>query len=176
MPDTSNSGMPAARGNCLQSNPSDLHEGQPMTHGNPLTPEIRPHFRRRKNEDLNGTSRAPNNRRRKGTMALTILDDIISSDRTAHSARVLPGASRGWEVSWLAGRRLDRNAAITAMVLADATGPGGMHPGYRLWIHVEGWAAELGLTAPGVLARTARAPSRAEARNSAMPADPEAAG
>jgi hypothetical protein len=109
-------------------------------------------------------------------MALTILDDIISSDRTAHSARVLPGATHGWEVSWLSGRRLDRNAAITAMVLADVTGSGDIHPGHRLWIHVEGWAAELGLTAPDVLTRTTRAPSRTDAGMNAQPSDPEAAG
>jgi hypothetical protein len=109
-------------------------------------------------------------------MTLTILDDIISSDRTAHSARVLPGETRGWEVSWLAGRRLDRNAAITAMVLADVTGSGEMHPGHRLWIHVDGWAAELGLTTPDVLARTTRAPARTDPGKSAAPSDPEMGG
>jgi hypothetical protein len=109
-------------------------------------------------------------------MTLTILDDVISSDRTAHSARVLPGPTRLWEVSWLSGRSLDRNAAITAMVLADVTGSGDMHPGHRLWIHVEGWAAELGLTAPDVLTRTTRAPSRSDAGMNALPSDPGAAG
>jgi hypothetical protein len=109
-------------------------------------------------------------------MALTILDDIITSDRTAHSARATPSAARGWEVSWLSGRRLDRNAAITAMVLADATGSGAIHPGHRLWVHVEGWAAELGLTAPDVLTMTTREPSRTDPVKNAQLSDPEAAG
>src|ERR1700742_3462502 len=64
-------------------------------------------------------------------MALTILDDSMSSDRSTHSARLVPGRAHLWEVSWLSGHRLDRNGAITAMVLADLTSPGGLHPGDR---------------------------------------------
>ena len=45
-----------------------------------------------------------------------------------------------------------------------------------LWVHVEGWAAELGLTAPEVLTRTTRAPSRTDEGKNALPSDPEAAG
>jgi hypothetical protein len=107
-------------------------------------------------------------------MALTILDDIMSSDRSSHTARLVPGDKRMWEVSWLPGRHLSRNSAITAMVLADVTGPGDMHTGHRLWVHVEGWAAELGMTAPDVVARTVGGPTRADVGNSALPADPEA--
>ncbi|MCW2931847.1 MAG: hypothetical protein JWM19_2809, partial [Actinomycetia bacterium] len=51
-------------------------------------------------------------------------------------------------MSWLPGQLLDRNEAITAMVLADLAGPDTVHDGHRLWPHVQGWAAELGLTAP----------------------------
>jgi hypothetical protein len=109
-------------------------------------------------------------------MALTIGDDTISSDRTAHTARVMADKDPRWEVSWLPGRRLDRNSAITAMVLADVTGPGDMHSGHRLWSHVEGWAAELGLTAPDVLAQSAAPPGWAAVDKNAVPADPEAAG
>ena len=47
-------------------------------------------------------------------MALTILDDAMSSDRSAHTARAVPGARHRWEVSWLPGRHLDRNSTITA--------------------------------------------------------------
>jgi hypothetical protein len=109
-------------------------------------------------------------------MALTIGDGTMSSDSTAHTARKAPGQQHQWEVSWLPGRQLDRNSAITAMVLADITGPGDMHPGHRLWVHVEGWAAELGLTTPDVLAQTADSPGRAGTGKSAEPADPEAGG
>ena len=107
-------------------------------------------------------------------MALTIDDDSITSDGSAHTAHRAPGNGNRWEVSWLPGRRLDRNSAITAMILADVTTRGDVHPGDRNWIFVEGWAAELGLTAPDVLARTVGEPQ--ERSEGALPADPEAAG
>jgi len=109
-------------------------------------------------------------------MALTILDDTISSDRTAHTACLVPGEDHWWEVSWLPGRSLDRNSAITAMLLADVTARGDVNAGHRLWIHVEGWAAELGLTAPDVLTRTSGPSARAKTDKTALPADPAAAG
>lgn len=61
------------------------------------------------------------------------------------------------------------------MVLADVTARGDVNAGHRLWIHVEGWAAELGLTAPDVLTQTTASPER-DAGKTALPADPEAAG
>jgi hypothetical protein len=70
---------------------------------------------------------------------------------------------------------MDRNSAITAMVLADITGPGDVRAGHRLWVHVEGWAAELGLTTPDVLAQTSSPPGWTGPGKSALPADPEAA-
>ena len=111
-------------------------------------------------------------------MTLTIADHTISSDHSAHTARAVPGTRHLWEVSWLPGRHLDRNSAITAMILADITGhqdPGG---GRQLWAqaHLEGWAAELGLTAPDALTRAGRPPGRADAEETAVPADPEAGG
>jgi len=109
-------------------------------------------------------------------MALTILDDTMSSDRSAHTARAVPGTRHRWEVSWLPGRHLDRNSAITAMMLADTTGPGDVHAGHPLWPHVEGWAAELGLTGPDALAQAGDPPSRDGAGRNAMPTDPEAGG
>jgi hypothetical protein len=109
-------------------------------------------------------------------MGLTIGDDSISSDRSRHTARLAPGEEQWWEVSWLPGRPMDRNSAITAMVLADVTAYGDVNARHRLWIHVEGWAAELGLTAPDVLTRVSSPPGRHEPGKAALPADPEAAG
>ena len=111
-------------------------------------------------------------------MTLTIADHTISSDHSAHTARAVPGTRHLWEVSWLPGRHLDRNSAITAMTLADITGhqdPGG---GHQLWAqaHLEGWAAELGLTAPDALTRAGRPHGRADAEETAITADPEAGG
>jgi hypothetical protein len=109
-------------------------------------------------------------------MALTIGDATITSDRTAHTARTETGEEHRWEVSWLPGRHLDRNSAITAMTLADLIAHGDVHAGHRLWPHVEGWAAELGLKAPDILAEIARPPGRQDADRNALTADPETAG
>lgn len=108
-------------------------------------------------------------------MALTIGDDAITSDRTAHTARPLADDQHHWEVSWLPGRVMHRNSAITAMILADVTGPGDLRAGDPLRVHVEGWAAELGLTAPDVLTRTAGSPRQPDAHGGALQAGREAA-
>jgi hypothetical protein len=92
-------------------------------------------------------------------VSLTINDTTMTSDQTAHTARQTPGRN-GWEVSWLPGETLDRNSAITAMVLADTTAERDIHEGHhRLWPHIQGWAEELGLTAPDAIAKTSQPPS-----------------
>jgi hypothetical protein len=91
-------------------------------------------------------------------VTLKIDDTTMTSDRTTHTARHSPERN-GWEVSWLPGQTLDRNSAITAMVLADTTAEPGLHEGHRLWPFVQGWAAELGLTAPDAIAKTSQPPS-----------------
>ena len=91
-------------------------------------------------------------------MTLTINDSSMTSDQSAHTARHAPGRN-GWEVSWLPGQTLDRNTAITAMILADTTAEPDLHEGHRLWPHIRSWAAELGLTAPDAIARTSQPPS-----------------
>ena len=78
-------------------------------------------------------------------MTLTIDDTTMTSDQSAHTARQAPSRN-GWEVSWLPGQTLDRNTAITAMILADLVREEELHEGHRLWPHIQGWAAELGLT------------------------------
>jgi hypothetical protein len=109
-------------------------------------------------------------------MTLHILDDSITSDQTGHTARRIAPDKHGWEVSWLPGQVMSRNSAITAMLLADLTGPGDVDAKHNLWPHIEGWAAELGLTARDVTARTAGPPGRTSPGKSPLPADPEAAG
>jgi hypothetical protein len=100
-------------------------------------------------------------------MALTILDDSMSSDRTTHCARLMPGRTHLWEVSWLQGHRLDRNGAITAMVLADLTGPGDLNPGDRQWTFIEGWADELGLGVDDAVERISQPSAWAAAESQA---------
>ena len=105
-------------------------------------------------------------------MTLTINDDDITSDHTPHTARLASGGSEH-----LGGVLAPRpppgpEQAITAIVLADLTGPGGIHAGHRHWPNIEGWAAELALTAPEALTQIANSPGWKDA----APDDPEAAG
>jgi hypothetical protein len=91
-------------------------------------------------------------------MAITINDTTMTSDHTLHIAQLAPGRQHEWEVSWLPGQALDRNSAITAMVLADTAGSGDLHHGHRLWPHIQSWAAELGLTGPDAITRISQPP------------------
>ena len=100
-------------------------------------------------------------------MAVRILDDSMSSDRSPHTARSAPGEKHRWEVSWLPGRRLGRNEAVTAMTLADMTADGNVRPGHRLWPHIEGWAAELGMTGSQALGHVAGPPRWAKRQEKA---------
>jgi hypothetical protein len=88
-------------------------------------------------------------------MTLTINDITMTSDQTGHTARHEP-SQNGWEVSWLPGRVLDRNSAITAMVIADQAGERDLNERDRLWPFIESWAAELGLTGSDAVNRVSR--------------------
>ena len=91
-------------------------------------------------------------------MTLTINDDTMTSDQTPHTARLAPGCQHLWQASWLPGEVLDRNSATTAMLLADTAAKGDLHQGHRLWPHIQGWAAELGLTGPDAIAQVSQPP------------------
>ena len=110
-------------------------------------------------------------------MTLTINDTTMTSDQTAHTARQAPGSQHLWEVSWLPGRTLDRNSAITAMVLADTTAEPDLNEGHRLWPHIQSWAAELGLTAPDAIAQASQLPGdiNRQQEQASRPPDREAA-
>src|SRR5689334_11192210 len=91
-------------------------------------------------------------------MALTIDETVMTSDQSPHIARQAPGDRHGWEVSWLPGQVLDRDTAITAMMLADIAATGDICPDHRLWPAVQSWSAEVGLTGPDAMARAAQPP------------------
>ena len=81
-------------------------------------------------------------------MSLTITDEPISGRHTPHTVRLGHfQAGDAWQVSWLPGQLMDRNAAITAMLIAEiaVSGPAGAKPGRT---HVAAFGPELGLT-PG---------------------------
>jgi len=96
-------------------------------------------------------------------MALTINDRTMTSDDTDHTARLVQGEQRQWEVSWLPGRRVTRNQAITAMTLAEESSPAGPRDRIRLWPHMQAWAAELGMTAEQAITLIAAPPGWAAA-------------
>ena len=107
-------------------------------------------------------------------MTLTITGTTMTSDQTAHTARLAPG-QRLWEVSWLPGRALDRNSAITAMTLADSAGEADLNEQHHLWPFIQGWAAELGLTGSDAINQVSQpgSPRQQHDRESERP-DPEA--
>src|ERR1700749_4634268 len=108
-------------------------------------------------------------------MTLTIYETAMTSDQTAHPARLAPGRQHLWEVSWLPGRALDRNSAITAMTLADHAGEPDMNERHRLWPAIESWAAGLGLAVPGAINQASQPGSqRQQYDREREPPDPEA--
>ena len=109
-------------------------------------------------------------------MTLTILDCTIASNRTLHTARRATDHARHWEVSWLPGRHLTRNQAITAMALADVSHPAAARGDWeRLRPHIQGWAAELGMTADQAIPRITVLPDWvASAATDPVRPDPEA--
>jgi len=110
-------------------------------------------------EPTNPTWKPNHNPDPEGTaMGLTINDTSMTSNHTGHTARLAPGRPHGWEVSWLPGQLLDRNSAITAMVLADTVAQDDLHEGHRLWPHIQSWAAELGLTGTDAIAQISQPP------------------
>jgi hypothetical protein len=68
----------------------------------------------------------------------------MTSTATDATATAVDG---GWEASWLPGRILTHGQAVTAMTIAEAVHGGQARPGGQLHGHLQGWAAELGLTA-----------------------------
>jgi hypothetical protein len=89
-------------------------------------------------------------------MTVTINDTTMTSDQTAHTALWASGRQYLWEVSWLPGKALDRNSAITAMILADHAGEADLNERHQLWPFIQNWAAELGLTGSDAINRASR--------------------
>ena len=88
---------------------------------------------------------------------ITITDTTMTSPATPHTATTTGG---GWQVSWLPGRTLNRNQATTAMVIANIVGSKGVpRADDPIWLFLDGWAAELSLTAPGAVARVSEPPT-----------------
>jgi hypothetical protein len=86
---------------------------------------------------------------------------MTTTNCARHTATATGG---GWEVSWLPGRTLDHNQATTAMVIANIVGGKGVpRADDPIWLFLDGWAAELGLTAPAAVARVSQPPAEQQA-------------
>lgn len=81
-------------------------------------------------------------------MAVIPTDELMTSDVTPHRAcRLLSGLhARQWTVSWLDGRLVDRNQAITALTIAEAVAD--PTPFEHVDALISSLASELGLTGP----------------------------
>jgi hypothetical protein len=73
-----------------------------------------------------------------------INDDAITSETTSHTAQRVEG---WWTLSWLPGRLLERNQAITGMTIAElvAKAPAGRAFSSRQRALLDALAGELGL-------------------------------
>lgn len=90
-------------------------------------------------------------------MGTTITNTEMTSTATRHTARSEDGSA--WSVTWLPGRVLDRNQAVTAMSIAECV-DAALDPDapQRVWPHVAGWAAELGLSDVDAVAEASLSP------------------
>jgi hypothetical protein len=98
---------------------------------------------------------------------LTITGTEMLSDTTRHTAALvkLPSPLTGysWQVTWLPGRHLTRDGAITAMTIAEVVASHDLigdplHVGHHLWVQLDAWAHELGLSGPRALALASMSP------------------
>lgn len=84
-------------------------------------------------------------------MTLSISDCLMESTETRHRATFEPDRAAdgkgAWVVSWAYMRCFDRNAAVTAMTLAEFVAQGVTGPEHKFWPHMKNFAGELGLTA-----------------------------
>jgi hypothetical protein len=99
-------------------------------------------------------------------MSTKITDTEMSSDATPHTATAwpVPGEPTLWSVTWLPGRALTRDQAITAMTIAEmAAEHADTQNGAVGWrLNLASWAAELGLSAAEAAEMASTPPVRGE--------------
>lgn len=78
-------------------------------------------------------------------MATRITETEMTSDQTRQTAQARDEG--GWAVSWLPGRILTQNQAVTAMTIAEACAAVA-----DLHMHIDNWATELGIGGPAAVA------------------------
>src|SRR5450756_1950843 len=107
-------------------------------------------------------------------MATRITGFEMSSDVTRHTARFDDHAAAdgngAWIVTWLLGRLLTKNQAVTAMTIAEAVAEHAddlADNGSAWWLHIDRWAAELGITGPHAVAEASLPPEEHQERHDA---------
>jgi len=107
-------------------------------------------------------------------MATRITGFEMSSDVTRHTARFDDHAAAdgngAWIVTWLLGRLLTKNQAVTAMTIAEAVYMHAdelMDNAHPWWGHIDAWAAELGLKGPHAVAEASLPPEEHQERHNA---------
>jgi hypothetical protein len=90
-------------------------------------------------------------------MSTRINETEMTSTVTDHTAQHI---GTGWVVTWLPGRMLTANQAVTAMTIAETVAAHGTPElrSSRWWGHVESWAEELGLNGPYAASQAVRTP------------------
>jgi hypothetical protein len=92
-------------------------------------------------------------------MALKITNTEMTSDITRQAARFSENAAAdgggAWLVPWVPARLLTQNQAVTAMTIAEVVTAHAVDDDeFADWRkHVDGWAAELGVTGPWAILR-----------------------
>jgi hypothetical protein len=99
-------------------------------------------------------------------MSVKITDTEMTSDLTTHTAKLWPfQGAPAWSVTWLPGRVLTHNQALTAMTIAEAVTTGLTAGNVDYWagdaagdwqLNVDQWAAELGITGPIAIAEASK--------------------
>lgn len=92
------------------------------------------------------------------TVGTTITNTEMTSTSTRHTAR---SVTNGWVVTWLPGRVLTREQAVTAMTIAEMVTERAdilADPSAKLWWHMNGWAGELGITGAFAVAEASLSP------------------
>ena len=91
-------------------------------------------------------------------MTLTITDTTITSDQNPHTARQAPGRQHNGKCPGCPARPWTATPPSPRWSWPTLAGQGDLHEGHRLWPHIQGWAAELGLTGPDAIARASQPP------------------
>ena len=94
-------------------------------------------------------------------MQLTITDSYMRGTGTRHSAKL---TADGWEVTWLPGRALTRNQAITAMTIADIVATCDMMSDSPMWPFIDSWAEELDMSSLQAVVWSSESPEDALTR------------